>query len=151
MKRQSGSSMLLSLLQHFRKLNWDKALPGISQAEYLVLSAVYWGHKKQPSHPGIYVSALAESLMTSVSMVSKLLKALEEKNWILRTVDKNSRRNTFVSLTPEGKRMLMAADEAMEQVNHTVAQELGEAKVHQLIEDISALLQSYENVLGSME
>lgn len=151
MKRQSGSSMLLSLLQHFRKLNWDKALPGISQAEYLVLSAVYWGHKKQPGHPGIYVSALAESLMTSVSMVSKLLKALEEKNWILRTVDKNSRRNTFVSLTPEGKRMLMAADEAMEQVNHTVAQELGEAKVHQLIEDISALLQSYENVLGSME
>lgn len=151
MKPQSNSSVLLSLLQHFRKLNWDKALPEISQAEYLVLSAVYWGHKKQPGHPGIYVSALAESLMTSVSMVSKLLKALEEKNWILRTVDKNSRRNTFVSLTAEGKRILLAANDAMEQVHQAVARDLGEAKVQQLMEDISALLLSYENVLESLE
>lgn len=151
MKRQSGSSVLLNLLQHFRKLNWDKALPGITQPEYLILSAIYWGHRKQPDHPGIYVSKLAESLMTSVSMVSKLLKTLEEKNWILRTVDKNSRRNTFVSLTAEGRRILFAADEAMEQVNHAVAQELGEEKVHQLIDGISALLNSYETVLDGIE
>lgn len=151
MKRQSGSSVLLNLLQHFRKLNWDKALPGITQPEFLILSAIHWGHKKEPDHPGIYVSALAESLMTSVSMVSKLLKTLEEKNWILRTVDKNSRRNTFVSLTPEGKKILFAADEAMDQLNRTVAQELGETRVQQLIGDISALLQSYEQVLNSMD
>lgn len=151
MKRQSSSSILLTLLQHFRKLSWDKALPGITQPEYLILSAIHWGHKKQPEHPGIYVSALAESLMTSVSMVSKLLKTLEEKDWILRTVDKNSRRNTFVSLTPEGKRILLAADQAMEQVHHTVAQDLGETKVQQLIEDISDLLRSYEDVLNTME
>lgn len=151
MKQQSGSSVLLSLLQHFRKLQWEKALPGLSQAEFFVLSAIYWGHKKQPEHPGIYVSALAESLMTSVSMVSKLLKTLEEKNWILRTVDKNSRRNTFVSLTAEGKHILLSANESMEQVHRTVAQELGEQRLQQLIGDISDLLQSYENVLDTME
>ena len=150
MKQQSNGSILLSLLQHFRKLNWDGALPDITQVEYLVLSAIHLGKKKQPDHPGIYVSALAENLMTSVSMVSKLLKTLEEKNWILRTVDKNSRRNTFVSLTSEGKKKLAAADAAMEKINHTVAEKLGEDTVQQLMNGISALLLSYEEVLKTV-
>lgn len=151
MKRQPSSSMLLTVLQHFRKLSWDKALPDITQPEYLILSAIYWGHKKEPGHPGIYVSALAETLSTSVSMVSKLLKNLEEKNWILRTVDKNSRRNTFVSLTAEGKRVLMTADEAMSRVHQAVSTELGPEKVQQLMNDISLLLNSYENVLNQLD
>lgn len=150
MKQQSNSSMILNLLQHFRKLDWEKVLPGVTQAEYLVLSAIHFGQKKHPDQPGIYVSVLAEHLMTSVSMVSKLLKTLEEKNWILRTVDRNSRRNTFVSLTSEGKKMLSAADAAMDEVNRAVANKMGEESLQQLIASVSMLLTSYEDVLGSI-
>ncbi len=149
MKQQSNSSAILGLLQHFRKLDWNKALPGLTQPEYLVLSAIHYGQENNPHQPGIYVSILADHLMTSVSMVSKLLKALEEKGWILRTVDKNSRRNTFVSLTPAGKKVLVSADTVMDEINRAVAEDMGEA-YQQLISNISALLSSYEKVLNQI-
>lgn len=148
MKQAVHGSMVLSLLQHFRKLDWDKVLPGVTQPEYLVLSAICYGQESHPEGLGIYVSALADSLMTSVSMVSKLLKTMEEKGWILRTVDKKSRRNTYVTLTKAGQKMLADADECMDQLNQAVAKELGEDVHKQLISNITALMTSYEKVLS---
>ena len=147
---QQNSGMLLSLIQQFRKLNWELALPHMSQAEYLILSTVRNGQLEHPGQKGIYVSVLAEHLMTSVSMVSKLLKALEEKEWILRTIDVNSRRNTFVSLTPQGKEALGKADQQMDKINSAVAEKLGEETRQQLVDNISTLLSCYEEVLGHL-
>lgn len=147
---QPNTSGLLTLIQYFRRLDWDKATVGLSQHEYLVLAFVHHEHAVNPELPGIYVSALADGLMISVSMASKLLKALEEKNWILRTVDKNSRRNTFVSLTEEGEAALSQADLSMQAVNRAVEEKMGKESLQQLIDSISLLFSCFEEVLAQL-
>ena len=146
--QQKNSSALLSLIQHFRKLDWDKALCGISQAEYLILTAIRHGQESCPKQPGVYVSVVADYLMTSASMVSKLLKILEGRGWILRTVDPKSRRNTFVSLTDQGKAILDRTDLQMDQINQLVEKKLGEETRQQLVQNLSTLFSCYEEVLG---
>lgn len=150
MDQHLNSSGLLTLVQHFRRLDWDKAIDGLTQPEYLVLAAVELGQQHNPDQPGIYVSALAEYMMISVSMASKLLKTMEEKEWILRTIDRNSRRNTFVSLTPLGKETLARANQAMERVHRAVRKKMGKESLEQLISNVSLLFSCYEEVLGQM-
>jgi DNA-binding MarR family transcriptional regulator len=98
----------------------------------------------------VYVSALAEELMISVSMVSKMLKVLEDRGWIRRTVDMNSRRNTFVSLTDLGLQVHDSASLALSQVHQKVAQQVGQATLDQLSSSAARLFQCYEKVLGSL-
>jgi DNA-binding MarR family transcriptional regulator len=144
------SSGLLSLAQHLRRLDWSKAIPGMTQAEYLALSVVRRSQDAQPGCPGVYVSSLAEELMISVSMVSKMLKVLEDRGWILRTVDMNSRRNTFVSLTELGKQFHDSATFSLSQVHQKVAQQVGQETLDQLSSSAAKLFQCYEEVLGTL-
>ncbi len=145
-----NKNALLHLIQYFRRLDWDKAIDGVSQPEYLVLSVVHQEHEKHPDLPGIYVSHLADGMMISVSMASKLLKIMEEKEWILRTIDKNSRRNTFVSLTEDGRKMLEKADRSIDEVNQAVAEKMGKESLQQLIDNLALLFSCYEDVLGTL-
>jgi DNA-binding MarR family transcriptional regulator len=144
------SSGLLSLAQHLRRLDWSKAIPGMTQAEYLALSVVRRAQEAQPDSPGVYVSTLAEELMISVSMVSKMLKVLEDRGWIRRTVDMNSRRNTFVSLTDLGLQVHDSANLSLSQVHQKVAQQVGQETLDQLSSSAARLFQCYEEVLGSL-
>ena len=111
MENLSGGQGFLLLHQHLRRMDWSKITPGVSQPEYLILTALHVQREKNPDSPGVYVSSLAEELSVSVSMISKLLKSMEERDWILRTIDKNSRRNTFVSLASTGAAIYETATE----------------------------------------
>ena len=106
MENLTGAQGFLLLHQHLRHMDWSKITKGVTQPEYLILTALHVHHQEAPDSQGLYVSALGEELSVSVSMISKLLRVLEEKGWILRTVDKNSRRNTFVTLTALGRKRL---------------------------------------------
>lgn len=90
MENLTGSQGFLLLHQHLRRMDWSKITPGVTQPEYLILTALQCSQDAHPDIPGVYVSSLAEELSVSVSMISKLLKSLEEKDWILRTVDKTA-------------------------------------------------------------
>jgi DNA-binding MarR family transcriptional regulator len=144
------SSGLLSLAQHLRRLDWSKAIPGMTQAEYLALSVVRRTQEAQPDSPGVYVSTLAEELMISVSMVSKMLKVLEDRGWIRRTVDMNSRRNTFVSLTDLGLQVHDSASHCLTQVHEKVAQQVGQETLDQLSSSAARLFRCYEDVLSAL-
>ena len=109
MENLTGAQGFLLLHQHLRHMDWSKITKGVTQPEYLILTALHVHHQEVPDSQGIYVSALGEELSVSVSMISKLLRVLEEKGWILRTVDKNSRRNTFVTLTELGESVYQTA------------------------------------------
>lgn len=144
----SGSQDFLKLHQHLRHMNWSKVTQ-ISQAEYLIITFLHCSQELHPEVPGVYVSALAEELTVSVSMISKLLKTLEEKGWILRTVDRNSRRNTFVSLTDLGENIYLAATERLKHFHQQVIDSLGREKYDALMQNAATLFVSYEKVLDS--
>lgn len=148
MTAQLDSSGILYMLHHLRHLDWSRATPGLTQAEYLALTAVRIGQESNPDKPGVYVSALAEELTISVSMVSKLLKVLEEKSWIVRTVDRDSRRNTFVSLTPEGLEIHQRANLALGNIHKQVAEQMGREKYCRVINELGQLFACYEDALN---
>ena len=70
-----------------------------------ILSDVQKKQQKEQTEPGIYVSVLAATMHSSMPAVSRLLRAMEEKGWIERSVDRKDRRNTFVRITEEGRQM----------------------------------------------
>lgn len=143
-----SSFYFLDVLQRFCKLDWSRTLTAATQTEFLALAAIYSAIADTPNAPGVYVSALAERMRLSVSMVSKMLKVLEEKGWIIRTIDSNSRRNTFVSLSDAGVEVYQAATAQLEAVHRQVAKKLGPEMLSQLLDQSARLVACYEEVLS---
>ena len=148
MNKQLAPSTFLSAVRHFHKLDWSKKLTACTQPEVLTLSAMHCAQASHPERTGVYVSILADDLLTSVSMVSKMLKVLEEKNWILRTIDPGSRRNTFVSLTEEGLAVYEKASIEMDTIHDTVIEKIGMENMMKFIELSNDLAQCYEEALA---
>lgn len=140
---------LFKLLQKFHRIHWGSNLKEMTQPEYMALSAIVTAHAAQPDSPGVYVSALAENLAVSVSMVSKMLKVLEEKGWILRTIDPDSRRNTYVSLTPQGRRSFAEESERAADANRRITARMGEETMARFLQDATKLAECCAQELGS--
>ena len=150
MENLTGGQAFLLLHQHLRRMDWSKITPGVTQPEFLILTALTLNQRAHPDAQGVYVSALAEELSVSVSMISKLLKSMEEKGWILRTVDKNSRRNTFVSLTPAGHQVYDVATEQMRAFHRGVVDSIGQETFTKLLTSAATLFEAYENALSAL-
>ena len=131
-------------------MDWSKITPGVTQPEYLILTALSVHRQTQPGSQGLYVSSLAEELSVSVSMISKLLKSMEEKDWILRTIDKHSRRNTFVSIAPTGQSVYDAASERLRAFHQGVVESIGQERFTQLLRSAATLFQAYEDALSAL-
>ena len=140
---------LFQILQQFRRIHWGSQFKELTQPEYMALSAIAHAQAAQPNSPGVYVSALAEELMVSVSMVSKMLKTLEEKGWIVRTVDPNSRRNTFVSLSGEGARLYEEEAARTAAANRRIAARMGEDTMRRFLQDAEKLAECIAQELGN--
>ncbi len=131
-------------------MDWSKITPGVSQPEYLILTALHVHEEENPGSPGIYVSSLAEELSVSVSMISKLLKTMEEKDWILRTIDKHSRRNTFVSIAPTGAAIYEAASNQLRKFHERVVSSVGRDRFAQLLSSAAILFRAYETAIEQL-
>lgn len=149
MELEFGKGGFFQLLQQLRRIHWGAELEVMTQGEFMAVSAIYHGQSAHPDQPGIYVSSLAEELMTSVSMVSKMLKTLEAKGWVLRTVDPKSRRNTFVSLTEEGRSLYADEQQRCLALNTRVMEKMGRENIERLLVDIQHLARLYAEELGT--
>lgn len=149
MDLEFGKGGFFQLLQQFRRIHWGSELEVMTQAEFMAVSAIWKAQTEHSDKPGVYVSTLAERLMISVSMVSKMLKTLEEKGWILRTVDPSSRRNTFVSLTDAGRSLYDTESQKIMATNQRVMEKMGREKIARLLADAEELAQCYAEELGS--
>lgn len=148
MDKTLAPSVFLSSIRQIHKLDWSKKLTACTQPEFLALSAIRYAQLRYPERTGVYVSVLADELLTSVSMVSKMLKVLEEKEWILRTIDPGSRRNTFVSLTEEGLSVYEKANREMEAIHEAVIEKIGMDNMMKFIELSGDLARCYEEALA---
>ena len=138
------------ILQKFRRIDWGSKLESMTQGEFMALSAIHAFQTAQPDKPGVYVSVLAEELTLSVSMVSKMLRVLEEKGFILRTVDPDSRRNTFVSLTDYGRERYARESVRAQAVNQRVMASMGPERVARFLQDAEELAECYGRELGTL-
>lgn len=124
----------------FRKLSFASILPDLSHGEYMTLLVV-GGCDKNGRHKGIKVSTLAKKLNVSSPAVSRTIKGLEDRNFLVRTVDREDRRHTYVELTDEGRRVLGEAEKLFSEFSSSVLEKMGTKDMERLN---SYLLKLYE-------
>ncbi len=121
-------------MQKFKKLNMRQLVPELSHMECVALQSIMTLEEKQKNESGVYVSDLVKMVDVAPSAVSRLLRELEKAGYVQRETDKNNRRNTFVSLTSEGKEIMLSARARMIDFSEAVLISMGEEKLNQFIE-----------------
>jgi DNA-binding MarR family transcriptional regulator len=86
-------------------LSW----PGLTGARFDLLSAFLEGEYTRPACVELRQSELRRRLGVCASVVSRMLRALQERGWVARRRDPEDRRSWRLSLTPAGEQVIRAA------------------------------------------
>ena len=98
---------MLRVMNRMKRVPFPRLYPNLSPAEADLLSIV------RSRDEGARVSEIAQALELPMPAVSRLLKSLEERELIVRTVLPKDRRSIVVTLTPQGEQTLQEMKECM--------------------------------------
>lgn len=101
----------------------------------------------QESPCGVQVSFLHQKTNMSMSAVSQLLRSLEKKDLILRTISPKDRRVILVTLTDKGQKICKNSHEEFKNYMSELISRFGEEKTRTLI----ALLKDLDVALEEMK
>lgn len=126
---------MAKLLQVFHRVQRISVVFAMELApgECFVLQIIKRHRQEHPDEPGIYVSQIAGIWKKASSQVSRLLRGLEEKNLIGRSVDAKDRRNTYVFLTEHGTQVCDAMRERLDSYFHRVLEHMGKDNIDELV------------------
>lgn len=89
------------------------------------------------------VSDIQKKLGLTMPAISQMLKNLESKNLIERSVDKNDRRRVIVKVMPEGEKILEEMKNSIDQTIGEAIARMGEQQCEQLI----TLILKFANIM----
>lgn len=135
---------LVNVIWRMKKVRLNAMSSHVVYTEYQALYQINLYMMEHPDSPGIYVSKLALDLLITPPAASRLLNTMEGKGLIARTVDKGSRRNTFVSLTPAGSEILTQTAKDLEESKLRLIRRMG-------YEDITKLIELWNKLAEVME
>ena len=131
----------LETMKKFRKLHISSMLPGINSGDFAVMKTIDHCTKEQEVQC-VKVSDLVKNMRVAAPVVSRCLKSLEGKEYIVRTVDTKDRRNTYVELTEKGKQVLIETEEIFNSFTDAVFGEMGSENMQALNAYLDKLLQT---------
>lgn len=135
------------LMERLRRLDWSNQFPDLKPDEFTALKLVRDYQQEHPDVPGIYVSELAERVHLSLPATSKRLKQLERAGLIRRTVDLCRRRNTFVSITPQGDALVREGLRRCAALSQQLFHQMGEENTAMLLESVTRMVELLEQAL----
>ncbi len=103
------------IMYSFSNLDFSKFLNNCSKVEYVVLLKME-EYIEENKVDYINVTKLSEILNVSTPAVSRVLKTLETKKYIIRNIDIFCRRNTHVRLTDLGREELTKCNETLNNI-----------------------------------
>lgn len=122
---------LYAAMHMFGKLKIGTMFPEISKGDCMVLMSIQ--HYSREKGAKLTVSELADKIHAKPSAVSRTLKVLEDKDYIERTVNKEDRRNTYVTLTDEGEAEIKRVQETMDDFTEAVVSRMNKADIQKMI------------------
>ncbi len=134
----------LATAHRFKKIHMSILFPEVSKGEFWTLKMIRDAALKSEDKCGIYVSTIAEHVKVTPSAISRMLKGLEEKELIERRVNKNDRRNTYVTLTRKGEEVTQKVENQMNEFTQNVMLTIGE-------EDSKMLIKLFNKLVDAME
>lgn len=122
---------LITAQHRFMKMHRDFCFTGLRKSEFVMLEIIERenGNREQ----GVLASDIAKRLRITAPAVSKMLRSMEEKGYVERRVDEKDRRNTRVSITPDGKEAEQQVRRQMQEFITGVIERLGEERTKELI------------------
>ena len=140
------------LFQHVR---WSKLFRGMSRPDFFVMTMLLHHRENHPESQGIYASTIAEHTQVTRAAVSRQLQQMENRGWITRHTDPNSKRNVLIDLTDEGVAAIRLQHERGEQFFYRLFERVGEKRKKEAIQAsdllVSAIQEEIENLPGSSQ
>jgi DNA-binding MarR family transcriptional regulator len=87
----------------------------------------------------INTAEIQSHIFISKAAISLMFTSLEKRGYLIRETDKTNRRKITVELTPEGVRILAAAQKQMDELLEETLSRFGEEKTWQLISLLNQL------------
>lgn len=128
---------ILDSFFRFKQLNISSIMPDLSKGEFDILLAIKDSGDKRDGK--VHVSKIVEMRHCSASAVSRTLRTLDTKGYIMRSSDVNDRRSTYVNLTESGMSILDETEEIMDGFFESVLDKMNPDDIYILNEYISKL------------
>lgn len=136
---------LFIAIKRFNKAGFNhRAIKGVKPSEMMLMFCLQKRGKLKPD--GLRVSEISEILDVTSPTVTQLLKELELKGFIQRTMDQNDRRAVLIKLSPEGTEVIREAMVVTEASFDGLIQFLGEDESNQLADLLIKAHHYYEQV-----
>ena len=131
MRKDGMDADFSRIIKKSRELNFRR-ITGMPGPEFKLLQVIGCLESDLPADGKVHVSDLVREMEMPAPLISRALKALEEKVLIEREADRNDRRSTIVSLTPTGRKKMEAVCERSGRLMEAVRQKFGEEKLAEL-------------------
>lgn len=150
---ESITQELFASFNNVRKL-MGKVHPNrvLHPAEFMMLGALHHGGgkcgeaKREEGAPGVRISELCKMVHSTKSATSKMLKSLEEKNYIERITDTRDRRVVYIVLTETGNKVIQDSWKGLHEFINRTIQKMGEEDARNLIHMLNRLYGSMQEV-----
>ncbi|MGF6376114.1 DNA-binding MarR family transcriptional regulator [Clostridiales Family XIII bacterium PM5-7] len=141
-------SRFFNLMTEFKKMHIASMLPDINHGDYMMLKTI--GRQcKENGGKGTTVSSIARGMAAPMPAVSRGLKMTEHLGYVERVVDREDRRNTYVFLTDEGRKILKKADKTMNDFADAVFGKMGEDNLRKLNQFLEVFVKTAQEEIAS--
>ena len=134
------------IMYSFGNLDYSKFLNNCSKVEYVVLLKIE-EYMEENDVDYVNVTKVSEMLNVSTPAISRVLKSLENKKYIIRNVDIFCRRNTHVKLTELGKEELKNNNDKLNEICDSYFLQLSEAEQEMFINSVEKMYKIFCNKL----
>ena len=125
MKPQGIEQEFLYTLRRLGRAHMGNLFQGVTRSEFSVLMSLErYGERHEGE--GVKASVLAELVEASPQALSRTLKSLEGKGYIVRRMDQRDRRNASICLTAEARGVMEAGKKRMNDLFSQVVEAMGE-------------------------
>lgn len=151
MENKEIQEEMLRAMFRLKHLNMSGMLKDISIGEYKILEMCSGCPAFDDGEDGASVSGMAAQMRVSAPAVSRLLKGMEGKDYIVRQVDAKDRRNTRVFITETGRAKQEECCEIFQNYTKRVFGRMGEDNMLQLLNLFNQMLGVMEDELKKTE
>lgn len=124
---------LIRLFRKMIKVDFSAYLQGISREEFYMMGVIEEYFKQEEEAEGIKVSAIAKALDVSSPAVSRMLRGMEQKGYIMKRISSQNRRNTLVRLTEKGTQAYTRSRSGLDRLLSKVMDYMGQRDMEEFL------------------
>lgn len=125
----------------FQKVRDSIQFEGLSRSEFAMLHMI---HCKKDEMGRITLSELASFLEVSSPAVSRMIKSLEDKKYIIKSPSEKDRRISYVSLSPQGEEMYESCAKRMRKIGDRTMESMGREDMIRLLGLLQRFFEIFE-------